>query len=249
MVVPVRNWLVSLFDKEKNMKKNSFAGDKKVGQSILSAPEKALVAWGDDKIPAYLETYHLTLLTVLWSILSIFFAYFAKENIHWLWFVSLMIILQYITDLFDGAIGRSRNTGLIKWGFFMDHFLDFVFINSLVLSGYLIAPEGLGFYYFLLCIFTGGFMVNSFLSFAATNEFEIYFYGCGPTEMRIVFILINTVIIFTGTAHFLVSVPVVTLVCGLGLVFMVKKTSDKLWKIDMDKKKEAQEVAGGNRLL
>jgi len=226
------------------MKDSAFGGDKKVGQSILSVPEKALVAWGVDRIPVWLETYHLTLLTVLWSIMNIFFAFLARGNIQWLWFVSLMIVLQYITDLFDGAIGRSRNTGLVKWGFFMDHFLDFIFINSLVLAGYLIAPDGLGFYYFLLCMFTGGFMVNSFLSFAATNQFEIYFYGCGPTEMRIVFIIINTVIILTGTNHFHVSVPAVTLICGLGLVFIVKRTSDRLWKLDMAHKKATEQVTG-----
>ena len=123
------------------MKEKSFGGDKKVGQSILSGPEKALVRWGQDKIPLWLETYHLTLLTVLWSLLTVFFGFLAKGNISWLWLVSLMIVFQYLTDLYDGAIGRSRNTGLIKWGFFMDHFLDFVFINSLVLAGYLIAPD------------------------------------------------------------------------------------------------------------
>lgn len=229
------------------MKKGSFGGDKKVGQSILGVPEKALVAWGVNKVPNWLETYHLTLLTVLWSILSICFAYLARDNIQWLWFVSLMIVLQYITDLFDGAVGRTRNTGLIKWGFFMDHFLDFVFINSLVLSGYLIAPDGLGFYYFLLCLFTGGLMVNSFLRFAATNQFEIYFYGCGPTEMRIVFILINTVIIITGTGHFPITVPLVTLICGIALVFMVWNTSRLLWRIDMENKAVAQQADKADR--
>jgi phosphatidylglycerophosphate synthase len=31
-----------------------------------------------------------------------------------------VIVFQYITDLLDGEIGRKRNTGLIKWGFYMD---------------------------------------------------------------------------------------------------------------------------------
>ena len=218
------------------MHKQAFGGDQKIGASILSKPEKALVAWGVGKIPLWLETYHLTLLTVLWSLLSIGFAVLARDNLQWLWGVSLMIILQYLTDLFDGAVGRSRNTGLVKWGFYMDHFLDYVFLTSLVLCGYLIAPEGLGVCYFLLCMFTGGFMVNSFLSFAATNRFEIYFYGCGPTEMRIVFILINTLIIYTGTSHFNVSVPIVTAICGLALLLLVKRSSDQLWHIDMEHK-------------
>jgi phosphatidylglycerophosphate synthase len=218
------------------MTSTAFAGDRKVGQSILSAPEKALVSWGTPKIPAWLETYHLTLLTVLWSGLNALFGFLAKDNIHWLWLVSLMIVLQYFTDLFDGAVGRARGTGLVKWGFYMDHFLDYIFLSSLVLAGYFIAPAGLGAYYLILLILTGGFMVNTFLGFAATNQFEIYFYGFGPTEMRIVFILINTVIILTGTEHFRFSVPLLCFFCFAGLIIMVKRTSNKLWSIDMANK-------------
>ncbi len=115
----------------------------------------------------------------------------------------------------------------------MDHFLDYVFLASLVLAGYLIAPQGLAFWYILLFILLGCFMVNSFLSFAATNNFEIYHYGFGPTEMRIVFILINTFIIYTGTQHFKFTVPMVCLVCLAALVHMVNNTQKLLWEIDM----------------
>ncbi|MBN1880032.1 CDP-alcohol phosphatidyltransferase family protein [bacterium] len=212
---------------------NTFSGDKKVGQSMFSVPEKKLVAWGTPKIPVWLETYHLTLLTILWSALNVLFGCLARNDIRWLWLISLMIVMQYITDLFDGAVGRARNTGLVKWGFYMDHFLDYIFLCSLVFAGYMIAPQGLGFYYVILLMLTGGFMVNSFLGFAATNRFEIYFYGFGPTEMRVVFILINTAIILTGTNHFVVSVPATCLVCLIGLVFMVWRTSRRMWALDM----------------
>ncbi len=36
--------------------------------------------------------------------------------------------LQWFTDSFDGALGRHRDTGIPRWGFYMDHFLDFVFM-------------------------------------------------------------------------------------------------------------------------
>lgn len=156
------------------MADGNFGGDKKVGQSILTGPQKAFVAWGMPRVPLWLETYHLAMLTVLWSALNVLFGFLARANLHWLWMVSPMIVLHYVTDLFDGSVGRTRNTGLVKWGFYMHHSLDYVFLCSLVLAGYLIAPERLGFYYVLLLALTGGFMVNSFLSFAATNAFEIY---------------------------------------------------------------------------
>lgn len=59
----------------------------------------------------------------------------------------------------------------------MDHFLDYVCFCSLIFTGYIVAPAGLGAYFILLL--AGGFMVSSFLSFAATNQFQIYYFGFG----------------------------------------------------------------------
>lgn len=220
-----------------------FAGDEKVGQSILTVPERALVAWAVPRIPRWLETYHLTLLTVLWSALNVLFVWLAAGDLRWLWGVSLVIVLQYLSDLFDGAVGRARGTGLIKWGFYMDHFLDYIFLGSLVLAGYMIAPAGVGGYYVLLLLLTGGFMVSSFLCFAATNRFEIYAFGCGPTETRILFIAINTGIIFTGTSHFYFTLPIVCGFCLIGLAVVGKRASDLLWRLDMENKAAAEKVA------
>ncbi len=186
-----------------------FAGDKKVGTSLLTGPENRLKNWGVPKIPKGIETYHLTIMTVIWSVINVIVAFPAANNLNWLWVVNLMIVAQYITDLFDGELGRRRNTGLIKWGFYMDHFLDYMFLASLVFVGYKISPSSLEVLYFALLVILGGFMVNSFLSFAATNEFEIYHFGIGPTETRVVFILIN--------------------------IYMISK---KLWAYDMKVKKK-----------
>ena len=177
----------------------AFGGDKKIGRSLLSGPETRLKNWVVPRIPPAVETYHLTLTTLLWSCINVLLAFQLKEHINLLWLISLMILLQYLTDLFDGELGRQRNTGLIRWGFYMDHFLDYLFLCSLVFAGYMISPRGLEIWYFALLVILGGFMVNSFLAFGVTNEFQIYHYGIGPTEMRLVFILINTYIIFCGT--------------------------------------------------
>src|SRR5215204_1639119 len=92
-----------------------FAGAGKVGESLFSPWERRFVARYVTRVPKFLETYHLTLLTIVWSLAILFFGWLARENIQWLWMVSLMIVFQYITDLFDGAVGRHRNTGLVKW--------------------------------------------------------------------------------------------------------------------------------------
>lgn len=210
-----------------------FGGAGKVGESWLTGPEKRLVARWVGHVPPWLQTYHLTLLTILWSLLILVFGWYARDNIHWLWAISAMIACQYVTDLFDGAVGRRRDTGLVKWGFFMDHFLDFIFLCALITAYYMVAPPGFDVWFMLLLGLTGAHMVHSFLAFAATNEFRIAFYGVGPTEMRIAFIGINTFIIFTWPRYYGITIPALTLLVLAGLVLAVFRTQRHLWHVDM----------------
>jgi phosphatidylglycerophosphate synthase len=207
-----------------------------VGNSLLTVPENRLKHWVVARIPASIETYHLTMMTAVWSLANVILGFYARDDLAILWLVSLLIVLQYLTDLFDGELGRQRNTGLVKWGFYMDHFLDYLFMCSLVFVGYMISPAGLEGWYFGLLVVVGGFMVNSFLSFAATNEFEIYHYGFGPTEFRCFLIVINTLIIIFGTGHFDVLLPLAVMLCFALLVVHSFQIHKKLWSHDMENK-------------
>ncbi len=167
-----------------------FAGDKKTGNvSFFYKLELKMSEKLTPKIPLWLETYHLTLLTIPWSLLVIYFSFKAQNNINWLWLASLIIVFQYITDVFDGKVGKLRKTGLIKWGYYMDHFLDFIFACSVVLGYYFIFPAS-SFYLALILIVAGGFMVNSFLYFSVTNKFKLDCGGLGATEARIFLLLL-----------------------------------------------------------
>ncbi len=83
-----------------------FAGDKKKGTWVLAKAEKRMVDWLVPKVPRGLETYHLTMLTIVWSMGIVIASYLARENIHWFWLVSAFIGLQYLSDALDGAVGR-----------------------------------------------------------------------------------------------------------------------------------------------
>ncbi len=228
------------------MKKNTtkkhnaddFAGDKKVGASVLSPLELRLKNWLVPKVPLAIETWHLTLTTLLWCALVVLFGYFARDNLAWLWAISLMIVCQYITDLLDGEVGRRRNTGLVKWGFYMDHFLDYIFLCCLVLAGYLFAPPQVEIWYIVLMVLAGGFMVNSFLLFAATNQFEIYQFGMGPTEARLGLIGINAWIAIFGTDDFPWLLPVACAVCLFALIVNSWQIHRRLWALDMQLKEQ-----------
>jgi len=219
----------------------AFKGDQKEGRWLLADGEEKLKQWLLPKVPKRVETYHLTLSTIPWCLMIILFSFLAQYNIHCLWVVSLMIFAQYITDLLDGAVGRSRNTGLVKWGYYMDHFLDYIFLCSILIGyGLMVEDHNKYFLFYILMLF-GAFMVNSFLSFAATGAFRISYMGIGPTEMRLVFILVNTFIIFFHTVfNMTLLLPIVLVGATFALFVTVYQTQKELWKIDMEAKRDAE---------
>ena len=77
-------------------------------------------------------------------------------------------------------------------------------------------------------------MAVSFLSFAATNQFQIAYYGIGPTEIRIGYIALNTFVYFAGTEIFSWGVPVVVALNLFALIVLATETSRNLWRIDVE---------------
>ncbi len=218
------------------MKFKGFAGDEKMGKSAVSFVEDKLARFLVKLVPKWIQTYHLTLTTIFWSLLVIIFGYLSEKNINWLWGSSVMIICQYLTDLVDGKVGKQRNTGLIRWGYYMDHFLDYVFLCSILIGySFIITDFSRQLLFFILAIF-GAFMVNSFLSFAATNEFKIAYLKIGPTEVRILFVVINTLLIF-GKVYAKFVIPYILIFALLGLIVVVFRTQKYIWELDMKRKK------------
>ena len=218
------------------MQAEEFAGASKTNTSILAPMERRMVRIVLPRVPEWLETQHLTMLTLLWSALIVGFSYLAATNIKWLWAVSLMISFQYLTDYFDGKVGKYRNTGLFKWGFYMDHLLDYVFLCSVVIGYALILPLTSRYHLLLVLAVYAGFMVNAFLTFAATEEFNISFLKLGPTEFRLSLVVINTLLIIFGTRAMRNALPYVAGVALLGLCAIVYRTQKRIWIKDMEHK-------------
>lgn len=212
-------------------------------RTLLAPYEKRFIQWLTPHFPAWVETWHLTLLTVPWCVGLVYFGLLAGKtgNPHWLWLSSLMIALQWFTDAFDGAIGRYKNTGLIKWGFYMDHLLDYVFLCAILIGyAFLAQTQTSRELIFLLIPVCGGFMIASFLGFGATGEFKITYLATGPTEMRLWFIGLNTAMIFFGTAWIEHLLPWILAGAVVLLAFICFRTQKYLWQLDMQIKARAE---------
>ena len=214
---------------------SSFGGDKKKGSSILGPVERRFIDWAVPRLPRWLLSHHLTMVTLFWSGATVVSGWLARNDLRWLHAMSVMVLGQWLTDSLDGTLGRFRKQGLVKWGFFMDHLLDLLFAGSVVMAyAFLVDSDWLRFLFLVLLLVTCAMMAVSFLSFAATNEFQIAFYGIGPTEIRIGYIALNTFVVFAGTEIFSWGVPAVLALNVVTFTVLVVRTSRSLWRVDYE---------------
>jgi len=215
------------------MVETEFAGAVKSNRSILSPLERRFSEWAVPRLPAWLETYHLTMMTVIWCALILLGGYLARNDIRWLWLVSASVAGQYITDHLDGKLGKFRKTGLVRWGYFMDHLLDYFFLSA-ILASYLFVlpgPDRTGM--FPVFVVFGGYLVLTYLATASTGRFRIAAVGLGPTEFRIAIIVINVLLIRYGTRTMAAALPWVAGGAFVLLVWMAYRTHREVWDLDM----------------
>lgn len=214
-----------------------FAGATKASTSFLTPLERHLASRVLPIIPSWLETYHLTMLTLLWSAGILFFSYLAASNLRWLWMVSLMILMQYLTDHYDGKIGKFRGTGLVRWGYYMDHFLDYIFLCSIIIGYGFILPERSRYQVLIMLAIFAGYEVSTFLAFAATDRLKIAYLKLGPTEFRLALIIINALLVSYGTRKMVSGLKYVNIGAAIGLAILVFRTQKAIWEMDMTQKR------------
>jgi phosphatidylglycerophosphate synthase len=218
------------------MQDQQFAGASKINTSFLSPLERRLAPAVLPLIPGWLQTYHLTMLTLLWSGLILLFSFLAAENLRWLWLVSLMIFFHYITDHLDGKVGKYRNTGLVRWGYYMDHLLDYFFLCSVIIGYAFLLPENTRYQLLLILAIFAGFEMSTFLAFAATDRLKISHLKFGPTEFRLALIIINALVIQFGVGYMASGLKYVNIGGLIGLALLIYRTHRKVWKMDMQNK-------------
>src|SRR4030095_12834000 len=154
-------------------------------------------------------------------------------NIRWLWMVSLMICFQYLTDYYDGKIGKYRNTGLVRWGYYMDHLLDYFFLSSVIIGYAFILPEKSRLQLLLMLTLFAAYDFSTFLAFSAMEELKISHLKFGPTEFRLALIIINGLLISFGTRYMISGLKWVNAGAVVGLVFLIYGTHKRIWQLDM----------------
>ena len=213
-----------------------FPGASKSNNSFLTPFERRLAPVVLPRIPNWLETYHLTMLTLFWSGMILLFSYWAAKDLRWLWGVSAMVFMQYVTDHYDGKVGKYRGTGLVRWGYYMDHLLDYFFLCSIIIGYAFILPERSRYQILIMLAIFSAYEVSTFLAFASTDRFKISYLKFGPTEFRLAIIIINALLVQYGTRQMINGLKYVNIGAAIGLALMIYRTHKLIWALDMTQK-------------
>jgi phosphatidylglycerophosphate synthase len=194
-------------------------------------------------VPPFIETNHLTLFSLPLAITMLVSSWLAKTSFNWLALNSFLIALQYLSDALDGEVGRQRNTGLIRWGFYMDHFLDLIFATSVFIGYAIIFPQD-AFLLFCIALMIAAFFAHGAFVAVLTGKYDVTgFYRIGWPEIWLSLIGLNTYIMIFQPAEITTLFMVIFATLVFGLTADVYQAQKKFWRVDMRAKKKAGQAS------
>ncbi|MBI1954848.1 MAG: CDP-alcohol phosphatidyltransferase family protein [Acidobacteria bacterium] len=169
-------------------------------ESLLAGLEKRCLLWLAHRMPAWVNSDHLTLL----GFAAMFLAGVCYALAQWwppsLLVVNLWLAVNWFGDSLDGTLARVRNRQRPRYGFYVDHIVDsfsaLFLVYGLAFSGYMngwVALALLVSFYLL--------SINAYLATYTLGTFQLSFWKLSPTEMRILLAVGNAVALFRPTVH------------------------------------------------
>ena len=167
----------------------------RIQTSVLNAAERKALVWLAERQPRWVTSDMLTWLGVFGSFLIMAGYILSNFNIHWLWLSNFGLIVNWYGDSLDGTLARVRKTQRPIYGYYLDHTVDGI-NETMMFLGIGLSP--------FLNLYTALAMLVVYLQLTLNvsmnahlkSEFKLTYAGLGPTEFRIIAIILNTLLIF-----------------------------------------------------
>jgi len=151
--------------------------------------------------PAWMTPDTMTLIGIFGSLVIAVGYILSSKNLAFLWLASAGYLINWYGDSMDGSLARYRKIERPKYGYYVDHTVDivneFIVIMALGISSLV--------HFEIAALTLIGYLmlsVHTFLRTYVDDIFKISFGKLGPTEVRVIIILINTIVFFTGNPQF-----------------------------------------------
>lgn len=172
----------------------------RIQDSVTSGPERKALLWLAAHIPASVNSDHLTLLGFVAMFCAGCSYAFARWNPWGLILATLCLALNWFGDSLDGTVARFRNRQRPRYGFYVDHMIDsfgaLFLMGGLGLSGYVDWRIAIGMLVAFLLL-----SIETYLASYTLGVFRLSFAKFGPTEIRILVAIGNTVLFFHPQAR------------------------------------------------
>jgi phosphatidylglycerophosphate synthase len=165
--------------------------------SMLAVAEKKTLVWLAQRMPAWVNSDHLTLLGFL-SMLAAGLCYWAAswDRRALLWVIAALAV-NWFGDSLDGTLARVRNRLRPRYGFYVDHVTDaigtFSLMGGLAVSGIMTPYIGLGLLIAFLLL-----SIEVYLATYTIGKFHLSFWSLGPTELRLLLCAGNLAVYLRG---------------------------------------------------
>ncbi len=166
----------------------------RINDILLGKLERKFLHWICPLMPAWTSPELLTLIAFLAGIAVA--AGYALTNLSkdYVWICNLGLVLHWFGDSMDGSLARYRKI-VTLYGYVMDHSLD-TFVVVLIAIGIGFSPYiRLEFALFALIAYLM-MAVSVNIRTVVTGVFQISYGKLGPTELRLLLIIANTVFYF-----------------------------------------------------
>ncbi|MGF1588216.1 MAG: CDP-alcohol phosphatidyltransferase family protein [Pleurocapsa sp.] len=195
---------------------------------ILLAPlERPALQWLAANMPAWVNPDLLTGIGILGGVIVFLGYWLSNYSPLMLWIASLGFAVNWFGDALDGTLARHRKIERPKYGFFVDHTVD-AFNEVLIVIGLGLSPYVT---FSVACLGLIGYLLMSVLVYIRTyvdGVFQLSYGKFGPTEIRVILILLNTVMFFLGIPEAklpwgltIYDLPIALIAAILGILFIV----------------------------
>ena len=172
-----------------------------INTGLTAHAEEKAKEWICPRIPQWVNSDMLTILSFLSSFIIAAGFILGFANRWYLLLVIIGLILNWFGDSFDGSLARYRHKTRPNYGYYIDHIIDGLAVTilglGLGLSGFIRVEIALAFIIMYLML-----IIHVELVTYIENEFKYSFGLFGPTEFRIIGILLAVVMFFIPVRYF-----------------------------------------------
>jgi phosphatidylglycerophosphate synthase len=176
----------------------------RVNDILLGPLERPALKWLAAHMPTWITPDICTFVGVVGSALIMVSYVLSRLDRNFLWLASLGFVVNWFGDSLDGTLARFQGIERPIYGFFIDHITDAV-SQVMIFLGLGMSPYV---NFNVACLTLIAYLLLSVLVYVRTcvaGEFKISYGRLGPTEIRVLAILLNTSMYFFRPGTFTIT--------------------------------------------